>query len=395
MSAAVEVDEVSKQFRLYHERLTTLKERLTRMGRQNYELFWALRDVAFSIEEGETFGLIGANGSGKTTLLKIMAGILRPTRGRVQTKGRVAALLELGAGFHPDLSGRENVYMNASILGISRKETDQYFDEIVAFAELEPFIDNQVKHYSSGMYVRLGFAVAVHVHPQILLVDEVLEVGDEAFQRKCMDKVREFQNEGRTIVFVTHAVDRVRDVCSRAVCLDHGRVAFIGDSDEVVREFRKLIHGEAHLEAAPGEERGTREIEITSVDIHDGNGQVRQVFRAGDYLEVVIDVQADVPVRDPVVGIMIFDERGYAVFGTNTSRRGIDLGITKGKMRVRYMIDKLPLLDGTYSLTVGVTSRDSRTVYHWQERAYQFRCVNTGADVGSIALDCRAVTERL
>ena len=195
MSFAIEVNDVSKRFRLYHEKYTSLKERVIHMGRIPYEDFWALRDINMTIQEGETIGLIGHNGSGKSTLLKCMAGILQPTSGQIRTRGRVAALLELGAGFHPDLTGRENVYMNAALLGLSEKEIQAKFDEIVAFAELEEFIDNQVKFYSSGMYVRLGFAVAVNMDPDILLVDEVLAVGDENFQRKCLNKVRQFHTK--------------------------------------------------------------------------------------------------------------------------------------------------------------------------------------------------------
>jgi ABC-2 type transport system ATP-binding protein len=253
MGGAVEVTDLSKHFRLYHERYNTVKERLIKFGRQRFELFWALRDVNISIDNGETIGLIGANGSGKTTLLKIIAGILPPTSGFVRTRGRVGALLELGAGFHPDLTGRENVYLNASILGLSRRETNRYFDEIVAFSELEQFINNQVKHYSSGMYLRLGFSVAVHLNPDILLVDEVLAVGDEVFQRKCFDKVRQFQREGRTIIFVTHAVDLVSEICTRAAFLHHGELVEVGNAAEVVRTFRETLHGEAHPGAETSE----------------------------------------------------------------------------------------------------------------------------------------------
>jgi ABC-2 type transport system ATP-binding protein len=201
-----------------------------------------LRDVSLEIAHGETAGLIGPNGSGKTTLLKLIAGIIRPTMGRIETYGRIASLLELGAGFHPDLTGRENVYLNASILGLTRKETDKYFDAIVAFAELEQFIDMQVRHYSSGMYVRLGFAVAIHVDPQILIVDEVLAVGDEAFQKKCLDRIRRFQTEGRTIVFVTHAAGTVEDVCNRAYLLFRGDLAAQGDPDDVIKEYRRRVN---------------------------------------------------------------------------------------------------------------------------------------------------------
>src|SRR5438874_7865453 len=226
------------RFRLCHERPDSLKERVIHF-RVKAEELWALKHVSVDVAEGETLGLIGPNGSGKTTLLKIIAGILRPTEGRVTTRGRIAELLALAAGFHPELTGRENVYLNASILGLSRRETERRFDDIIAFAELEEFIDNQVKFYSSGMFVRLGFAVAVHVDPAVLLVDEVLAVGDEAFQRKCLDRVRQFQREGRTIVFVTHAVDLVRQICDEALMLDHGRIHVAGDPEEVVREFRR------------------------------------------------------------------------------------------------------------------------------------------------------------
>src|SRR5437764_634337 len=218
VGSAITVDGISKRFRLYRERPTSLKERIVRF-RMHADELWALRDVSFDVPSGQTLGLIGPNGSGKTTLLKIIAGILRPTEGRVTTRGRIAELLALAAGFHPELTGRENVYLNASILGLSRRETERRFDDIIAFAELEEFVDNQVKFYSSGMYVRLGFAVAVHVDPAILLIDEVLAVGDIAFQRKCLDKIAAFPQEARTIVLVTHAPDQGVLTGHRAVLL--------------------------------------------------------------------------------------------------------------------------------------------------------------------------------
>ena len=242
MTNAIDVDGVSKRFRLWRDRPSSLKQRLL-SGHARAEDFWALRDVSLVVPSGSTTGLIGHNGSGKTTLLKCVAGILRPTAGTIRLRGRLAALLELGAGFHPELTGRENVYLNASFLGLSRKATDAVFDDIVSFAELEDFIDNQVKFYSSGMLVRLGFAVAVHVEPDVLLVDEVLAVGDEAFQARCLDRVRRFQSEGRTIVLVTHALDTVVEICDRAVMLHHGVVHTMGDPEEVVREMRYVLLG--------------------------------------------------------------------------------------------------------------------------------------------------------
>src|SRR5437588_1472707 len=241
MASAIEVDGVSKRFRLYQEKYQSLKERAIHFGRIPYEDFWALRDINLDVQQGETFGLLGRNGSGKSTLLKCIAGILQPTDGTIETVGRLAALLELGAGFHPELTGRENVFLHASILGLTRRDIERRFDDIVAFAELEHFIDNQVKHYSSGMYVRLGFAVAVNLEPDVLVVDEVLAVGDEAFQRKCMDRVKQFQKEGRTIVFVTHDAERVRQICDRAVVLEDGRMISFGKPGEAIRVLREHL----------------------------------------------------------------------------------------------------------------------------------------------------------
>src|SRR5271166_7157092 len=218
-NVAVDVQDVSKRFRLYHERYNSLKERLIHAGRTPYEDLWALRDVSFEVREGETVGILGRNGSGKSTLLKCVCGVLRPTDGQVVVRGKLAGLLELGAGFQQELSGRENIYLNGSMLGMSKREVDRVFDDVVAFAELEQFIDNQVKFYSSGMYVRLGFAVAVNVQPDVLVIDEVLAVGDERFQRKCMERIKQFQEEGRTILFVSHSPDTVRSICDRGIVL--------------------------------------------------------------------------------------------------------------------------------------------------------------------------------
>ena len=234
----IRVKDVSKRFVIRKDK--SLKERLVNFGRSKKfkEDFWALKDVDLEITAGTTIGLVGANGSGKSTLLKAIGGIIQPTSGFVERRGRLAALLELGAGFHPDLTGRDNVYLNASILGLSRKQVDQYFDSIVEFSEIGDFIDTQVKFYSSGMYVRLAFAIAVHVDPDILLVDEVLAVGDEPFQKKCMDKIREFQKEGRTIVLVSHSAQQIKDLCDRVVVLSHGDVTFDGAADAGIKALR-------------------------------------------------------------------------------------------------------------------------------------------------------------
>jgi ABC-type polysaccharide/polyol phosphate transport system ATPase subunit len=239
----IRAQDVSKRFVIRKDK--SLKERVVNFGRSNKHKddFWALRDINLDIVAGSSVGLVGANGSGKSTLLKVIGGIIQPNGGLVQRRGRLAALLELGAGFHPDLTGRENVFMNGSILGLSQKQTAEFFDSIVEFSEIGDFIDTQVKFYSSGMYVRLAFAIAVHVDPDILLVDEVLAVGDEPFQKKCMDKIREFQQEGRTIVFVSHSAGQVEDLCDRVVVLSHGNIVFDGETAAGIAALRESFGG--------------------------------------------------------------------------------------------------------------------------------------------------------
>ncbi len=385
---------VSKRFRLYHERPRSLKERLVSLRGARYEEFWALDDVSFEIDRGESYAIVGANGSGKSTLLKCVAGILRPERGGISTHGRMASLLELGAGFHPDLTGRENVFLNASILGLTKKETARAFDAIVDFAELESFIDMQVKHYSSGMYVRLGFAVAVHVDPEILLVDEVLAVGDERFQRKCLDRIEAFKRETRTIVLVTHSMDLVRRVASRAMFLDKGKTVVEGTPLDVIRALRETLHGESQTEADIGEERGDKRILIHRVAMTDGEGREKEVFRPGDDLHIVIDLEAQEPIDDVMVGIGISDDRDL-ILGTNSELQGRPLGVMQGKSRIRFVCRSLPMQDRRYTLTVGVTSKNSETVYHWQERFYSFICERTGLSDGILDIPVTMEVETL
>jgi ABC-2 type transport system ATP-binding protein len=369
---AIEVREVSKRFRVYHERPTSLKEKLLRFRRSRAEEFWALRDVIFSVDEGQTVGLVGANGSGKTTLLKIIGGILRPTDGEIETRGRIAALLELGAGFHPELTGRENVYLNASILGLSRRETDRHFDEIVGFAELEDFIDNQVKTYSSGMFVRLGFAVAVHVDPRILLVDEVLAVGDEAFQRKCIRRVRELQREGRTIVFVTHAMQQIHEICDRAVLLDHGRVHTEGEVEAVIRAYRSVV---SRREAGSEDETLSRELRITGVDLLDEKGNQISMLSPGDTLNVQVELAARVPVDDPVVILGMNNSRDEWVYGTATDLRGVHLGRMDQSHRVTFSLGALPFPEGRYAVSVTIMDAGRRRTLDHHGHRYDFEII--------------------
>ena len=366
---AIEIHGVSKRFHVFREKPSTIKQRLL-TSRARADDFWALRDLDLEIGEGSTFGLIGHNGSGKTTLLKCIAGILRPTSGTIRQRGRLAALLELGAGFHQELTGRENVYLNASFLGLSRRQTDAVFDDVVAFAELEDFIDNEVKFYSSGMLVRLGFAVAVHVDPDVLLIDEVLAVGDEAFQAKCLERVRTFQREGRTIVLVTHALDTVIETCDRAAMLHHGELHAVGRPDDVVREMRYVLLGVTDPNFVP--EEGTREAEIAEVQIVRPNGASDGGFLRGDTITIVVDVRQNEPVDDLDVDFAVLDgATNYPVLDARTSRAGLDLG-RFDKKRVRFRIEGFPYDPGKYWVTVGLSGRETGHLYHVQTQRYLF-----------------------
>ncbi len=382
MSTAVRVHDVSKRFSLHHD--MSLKERVIRFRQDQGEEFWALRHVGFELEASNTLGLIGANGSGKSTLLKIIGGILTPTDGYVERRGRIAALLELGAGFHPDLTGRENVYMNASILGISRKQTDKYFDAIVDFSGIERFIDNQVKFYSSGMYVRLAFAVAVHVDPEILLVDEVLAVGDEPFQRKCIERIKQFQQDGRTIIFVTHGIDMVRQLCDRVIMLEKGDVVIDGKPQEAARAFRERYAPEVEEE---DDIRGTGQMLITDMMVTDGHGHRKERFEPGDELgfEFVLDPKE--PIDDPVVGVAIYNHVDTLIYGTNTSLRNFNLGVVDRKRRVRFGFGRVPMVEGQYFVTVAVHSRDELVQYHWLERQISFKVYSPAGEPGVLHMN--------
>ncbi len=376
MTAAIEVERVSKRFRLYREKPSSLKARLI-TSRSRAEDLWALKDVDFDVDEGQFLGLIGHNGSGKTTLLKVIAGILRPTSGVVRHRGRVVALLELGAGFHPELTGRENVYLNASFLGLSRRDTDRVYDSIVGFAELGDFMDNQVKFYSSGMLVRLGFAVAVHVDPDILMIDEVLAVGDEAFQKRCIGRVQDFQREGRTIVLVTHALDVVRQLCDRAVMLDHGNLHAIGSPEDVVHELRYVL-----LRSDPGflPEHGTREVEIAGVELIRDDGSTDRPVHPGGGLTLQVDVKANEPVGDLDVSFAVLDGNNHLVFEARTAREGVEIEPFAGKKRVLFHLGSVPLLPGRYWVTVGLSARGTDRPYHVLTQRWSFDVQTEGPD---------------
>lgn len=382
----VSVRDVSKRFVIRKDK--SLKERVVNAGRsrQHREDFWALSDVTVDIEAGTTVGLIGPNGSGKSTLLKLIGGILQPTSGQVLRRGRLAALLELGAGFHPDLTGRENVYLNASILGLSRAQTDGHFDEIVAFSGIERFIDTQVKFYSSGMYVRLAFAVAVHVDPDVLLVDEVLAVGDEPFQRKCMDRIKSFQKEGRTIVLVTHALDSVVDICDRAVVLEDGRVQLDGDPRDATRLLRRDFETVRQADRQASVDRDVQpDARVVSVRLLDLQGAQRDTLRPGEPVAVEVDVQADTPLSDWVLGIGIDTPSGQSLWGTNTQLLGQRLEPLHGRRTLRLDLGELHVGGGQYQLH-GALAIWSGAEVHRLPEAFSFSVEADGRSIGPLGV---------
>lgn len=409
---AIDVRNVSKRFRLAHGQYNTVKERIIHGGRRkSTEDFWALSDVSLTVKEGQTVGILGRNGSGKSTLLKCICGVLQPTSGEVAVRGKLAALLELGAGFQQDLTGRENIYLNGSLLGMSKREVDRAFDAIVDFSELEEFIDGPVKFYSSGMAVRLGFAVAVNVDPDILVVDEVLAVGDERFQRKCIDRVKQFQKEGRTILLVTHAADTVRSICDSGVVLSHGHLVAEGEPGEATRIFRERLMAEGAgmsivdpaLVAVPatpqmsGNEgvagsasaNETRPVRFRSVHrVYSGDNSV-PYMRTGDDLTIRVEFEALRVTEDVVFSLEIRDDSGYTVMRTDTSIIGIRIDAPVGIGVMHFGIVKMPMLDGTFSFALGIQSR-SGILYDWQEDAGTFEVMNPTKVVGHMMLDVHA-----
>ncbi len=420
MSApAIVLTDVAKVYRrfLHKNQFKTLKSALLTgsllSDLRPDETFTALDAVSFEVKAGSTFGVIGENGSGKSTLLKLVAGITKPTRGSLVVHGRVSALIELGAGFHPEISGRENVSINGIMLGLTRREIERRFDEIVAFAELEDFIDAPVKTYSSGMYMRLGFAVAIHVDPDVLLIDEVLAVGDEAFTRKCLDKIAEFRRRGKTILFVTHSLGLVEKMCDDVLWLRHGRAADRGDPKRVVDAYLTYVAGgeEARLRSGPaaveagrteslfaapaatagGEEAlaggyrpgrwGSREVEIRAVRLVDGRDRERHVFVPGETVTLALSVHAEEPVTDFVFGVGLFSAEGTRVYGTNTDLEGFRASRMAGDAEVRLSLEGLSLVEGTYLLDVAVHRLDG-TPYDYLRGQHSFHVKSRVKDVG-------------
>ena len=385
--AAIEIEDVTKVFRLYREKMQSAKERIIKFGRVPYDDFYALRNVSFEVPEGRTLGLLGHNGSGKSTLLKMVAGTMRPSTGTIRTRGRLAALLELGAGFHGDLTGRENVYLNGSILGFNKADVDRIFDDVVDFAGVQQFIDMQVKHYSSGMTARLGFAMAVHVDPDIILVDEVLSVGDESFQRKCLERFREFQAEGRTILVVTHAADLVRMICDSAAVLDQGELVTVDEPGPAIRAFREslinrgiALEGELHDPEAEAEEQQkgrklSKAVRFTDVRVVYPDSDESYVL-PGHPVQVRCRYTAPQKVDDVVFAINVHDEEGRLVLGVNTDLVGDRVDFVKGDGEVVFDLGPVPLLDGDYDISVGIHTHDLGEEYDHRENLDRFQVMN-------------------
>ena len=365
----VSIEGVSKRFTVRKD--SSVKERLVtlgRAGRRHREDFWALRGVRMEIRAGETIGLIGHNGSGKSTLLKVIGGVIQPTSGSVRQRGRVAALIELGAGFHPDLTGRENVYLNAALLGLSKEETDAQFDDILSFSGIGEFIDTQVKFYSSGMYVRLAFAVAVHTDPDVLLVDEVLAVGDEAFQRKCLDKIRSFQEEGRTIIIVSHSLGQITELCDRAVLMNRGEVAYEGDSMVAVAKFRDILEGrrldeDAARVGVTGREAHEPAGRVLRTTVRAAGRQEGEEIRFGDDLVVTAEVEAREGLTDWLCAIQVDNTLGQKVFGTDTRRLGLEMPPLRGVARLEFIVESTTLGSGKYFVNTSLMDSAGRHLH--------------------------------
>ncbi len=381
---AIKVDDVSKRFRVYKERPDSLKERVTSLHRIRHEDFWALQNVSLEVPKGCVYGLVGHNGSGKSSLLRIMAGIHRPTSGTVTTDGRISALLELGAGFHPDLSGRENVYLNSAILGLSKKETDRLYDQIVEFSGISEFMDTPVKHYSSGMYVRLGFSVAVHVEPQILIIDEVIAVGDEEFQRRCFEHLNKLRRQGATIVMVTHGLGFVSSLCDEATWLDHGHVLGQGPAGKVVRKYMSLVNEQEverlEHEAAEAadvsdeivaERRHGAIASIEGMDYLDGDDEHVAVATVLKPFTFRIRFNTSKPIRTPLISFALFTEGGLAISHPGMRFKNDTSPVIEGDGYVDFHVPRFPLAPGLYTINVAMHDRPGGSVLDRKDDAYQ------------------------
>ena len=350
---------------------------LRKHNHQSMDELWALRDISFDVMPGDSVGLIGRNGSGKSTLLKLATRILRPTTGQVKVKGRISALLELGAGFHEELTGRENIFLNGSVLGLSRNEIEAIFDEIVDFSELHDFIDVPVKHYSSGMYMRLGFSVAVHCKPDVLLVDEILAVGDQAFQQKCIDRIFKMKSNGLTIIMVSHHLETLQKLCSRLVWVEQGDLKEHDETSQVVGKYVEYMNSRSNR-SETSSRMGTWEAEIIGVRFLDANGDEAESFQTGDPMTVELAYDAHQPIREPEIGLSIFRDDGMQINGINNRLDNYPIDVIDGKGILSFHIKRLPLMPGEYVVSVAIQHANRPQAYDFHVKAYRFKVVAGG-----------------
>jgi ABC-type polysaccharide/polyol phosphate transport system ATPase subunit len=385
----IQMENVSVEYRVPQERIGTFKEYTIRLlqGKVQHRVFKALNGVSISVNQGEVFGLIGQNGAGKSTLLKLVAKVLRPTSGSVLVRGHVAPLLEVGAGFHPELTGRENVFLYGAMLGFSHIEMKEKMPRIVEFSELGDFIDAPLRTYSSGMSARLGFAVATDSQPEILIVDEILSVGDEAFQHKCFDRIHSIKAQGATIFLVSHAMGTIETMCQRAAWLHHGKIISIGNANEVVDRYLGRVYDEETKHLIEESQRGSQPrqgkeyIEISQVKILNQENTVQHIFHTGESLKLQIEYHAFQPVDSLEVGIAIHRQDGIHITGPNTAFDGLEIKVNPGPGGVIYSIPSLPLLEGLYNVTVALVNRDGNQILDYQDNSYSFRIENLGYNI--------------
>jgi ABC-type polysaccharide/polyol phosphate transport system ATPase subunit len=429
---AVDINKVTKRYRIYHEKIPSLKNTILRGRRTTYEEFLALDDVSFSIKHGETFGIIGPNGSGKSTLLKLISNIIQPNSGKINIDGTVSALLELGAGFHTDLTGRENIYINSAILGMRKREVDKRFDQIVRFSELEKFIDTPVKNYSSGMYMRLGFSIAINVNPDILLVDEVLAVGDQSFQAKCYKAIYDIMKRGKTIIIVSHDLETISDLCSRVAFLKEGKIVDLGNPIMVVSQYRAYVEEleKKRAEDQQKEERkkifktviesnrkvvdgkdieklsrldseqtikrfGSGDAMITDIRLLDENENKLDYCKYGDDVKIALDIKFNRKVESPIFGIRITDVKDNIVYGTNTRTNNLKTEVydKDESLRVEFAF-KVTIIGGNYYVTPAVGYKDSRTYCDWVNNMLTINVLKNEKAEGIANLDSEITLER-
>jgi len=394
---AIKVNKVSKTFKIPHEKISTVRGAFVNVLKKNtYEEFKALDDVSFEVKKGEFFGIIGRNGSGKSTLLKVLAGIYQPDRGSVKVNGLISPFLELGIGFNPELSGRDNIYLNGTVLGLTKKQIDEKFNDIVGFSELERFIDQKLKNYSSGMQVRLAFSVAIHANREILLMDEVLAVGDSNFQGKCLEEFNRYHDLGKTVILVSHDISTIQRYCDRAMLLRKGKIEMIGDPEEVGNKYiyqnmsdeeKRIFDEERKGREKTEKKRGTEDsggktsinksekkiAEITKVEFLDKDGNKKNVFKTGDDITARIYYKTRKTIRKPVFGVAINTQKGEQIAGPNTKTSHFNIKEIKGEGYVDFTVIKNPFFSDVYKFTVAIYNWECVTPYDFKDKSYSFR----------------------